>query len=314
MNFASFEDISALNELAKRSETITVETENVPIESLFLLSKFLPVRPSAESVSICQDRIKEKNFLSSIDVPVVKYFEIKNIADFKLIKNTSYPCILKTAQFGYDGRGQIIVNSKEELAKGFDKLNNVPCVLEKKINLTKELSIIIVRNENGIVKNFPIAENKHKNGILDTSFMPAKLSDKVSKAVYSIATRIINSLNYCGVLCVEFFLEKQNLYVNELAPRPHNSGHQTIEASRCSQFEQQIRVATSMELGSTAIKYPAMVQNLMGDLWFDDKDGKSIVEPNWDLFKKPGVFVHLYGKKEPRPGRKMGHVTEIFVG
>ena len=181
-----------------------------------------------------------------------------------------------------------------------------------KIDLTKELSIILARDFSGNIVSYPVAENYHKKGILDTSIMPGNVSQSVKDQIFQFAVKIIQHMNYCGVLCVEFFLSGNKTYVNELAPRPHNSGHQTIEACKCSQFEQQVRISTSMSLGSTDMNYSAITKNLMGDLWFEDLESEKIVEPNWELYKKSGLTIYLYGKKTPKVGRKMGHTTEIF--
>lgn len=302
----------ALKLLVDQSDTFTVETENIPVETLNFLSKFGPMRPSANCIGICQDRIREKSFISNIDIPVVPYFKVTSESDIQRIPEDLPPCILKTARFGYDGKGQINIPERKNLLEAFQKLGNVRCVLEKKIDLTKELSIILARDIFGNVDNYPIAENIHKKGVLDTSKMPAEVSSKIKDQIYSYALKIIHKMNYCGVLCIEFFLSEDKLYVNELAPRPHNSGHQTIEACSCSQFEQQVRISTSMPLGSTFLKNPTRLKNLMGDLWFDGTDKKKIIEPNWDLYKKPGVTIHLYGKTKPRMGRKMGHLIEVF--
>ena len=305
-------DRDKLKLLAQNSDTFTVETENIPFESLNFLAKFGPVRPSADCVAICQDRIKEKNFISGLGIPIVPYFRIETKSDLKKIPDNLSPSILKTAQFGYDGKGQINITTKKGVLDGFNELGNVPCVLEKKIELTKELSIILARDFSGNVVNYPVAENHHKKGILDTSMMPGIVSQDINEKILAIGVKIVQGMNYCGVLCIEFFQSGDRVYVNELAPRPHNSGHQTIEACSCSQFEQQVRVSTSMTLGSTILKYPAKTKNLMGDLWFQDIDCQKVVEPNWELYKKSGVTIYLYGKRTPRVGRKMGHLTEIF--
>lgn len=305
-------DKEKLKLLAKKSDTFTVETENIPVESLNFLTKFGPVRPSADCVSICQDRIREKSFISSLCIPIAPYFKLENKLDLSKIPENLPPSILKTAQFGYDGKGQIDITTKKKLLDAVYELGNVPCVLEKKIELTKELSIILARDFSGNIVNYPVAENHHKKGILDTSIMPGNVSQSVKDQIFQFAVKIIQHMNYCGVLCIEFFLSGNNIYVNELAPRPHNSGHQTIDACLCSQFEQQVRISTSMPLGSTVMNFSAKTKNLMGDLWFEDIDSEKIVEPNWELYKKSGVTIYLYGKKTPRIGRKMGHLTEVF--
>ena len=307
-----YSDKDKLKLFAENSDTFTVETENVPVESLNFLTSYGPVRPSADCVSICQDRIQEKNFISNLGIPIAPYYKIETKLDLKKIPENLPPSILKTAKFGYDGKGQVDIKTKKNLLEALYDIGNVPCVLEKKLELTKELSIILVRDFSGKVVSYPVAENYHKKGILDTSMMPGNVSPVIKDQIFSYAIKIIQGMNYCGVLCIEFFLSGNQLFVNELAPRPHNSGHQTIEASICSQFEQQVRVSTSMSLGSTILKYPAKMKNLMGDLWFEDLKSKKIVEPNWELYKKSGVTIYLYGKNTPRLGRKMGHLTEIF--
>jgi 5-(carboxyamino)imidazole ribonucleotide synthase len=308
-DYCDYDNLKLLGEI---SDTFTLETENVPVESLNFLSKYGPTRPSADCVSICQDRIREKIFISSIGVPVVPFYKIENRSDLTKVPDHLFPSILKTAKFGYDGKGQVTIKNKKKLIEAFNELENVPYVLEKKIDLTKELSIILVRDFSGTVVNYPIAENHHKKGILDTSLMPGDVSQEIKDNIYSHALKIIQRMNYCGVLCVEFFLSGEELFVNELAPRPHNSGHQTIEASFCSQFEQQVRVSTSMPVGSTILKCSAITKNLMGDLWFKDSDQENFFEPNWELYKKVWSNCSFIWKNTSKNRKKNGSLDKSF--
>ncbi len=307
---SDFNDIDALSYLGKTCEVFTVESENIPIKSLKFLSKFGEVKPGADCIEICQDRIKEKNFLKKIGVPTVPFYFIDSVQVTSIVNEDIFPGILKTSRFGYDGKGQVHVDNKNELLTAFEKLGKVDCILEKKINLDKEISIVLVRNSNGKIASYPAAENFHENGILKTSFMPCKLKKNFLLEAFEYASRIADKMNYCGVMCVELFFSEEKLFVNEIAPRPHNSGHQTIEACDCSQFEQQVRVCANLPIGSTKINGNAKLTNLLGDLWFSNPN-KEPLSPNWDKYKKKGTTIHLYGKKEAKHGRKMGHLVEF---
>jgi 5-(carboxyamino)imidazole ribonucleotide synthase len=318
---ADYLDPSALRELGSTCAAVTTEFENVPAEALRILATYCTVSPAADSVAIAQNRIREKQFLSSNGFQVAPFRVIDrewgpNSAPnelreaqrggFENLYGDLFPGILKVSRFGYDGKGQALVNNVEELKNAFDGMNREPCVVEKLMPLKTEISVIVARGFNGEVATFTVPENRHRNGILDVSIAPARLPSSVVGTVREAAVQIAERLDYNGVLCAEFFvLEDGRLLVNEIAPRPHNSGHYTIDACVTSQFEQQVRVLCGMPLGSTAMHSPAVMVNLLGDLW-------SRGEPEWEqVLRYPEVKLHLYGKHSARPGRKMGHYTVL---
>jgi len=302
---ADYGDTRALAHLADRCAAATTEFENVPAESLRLLAEKCVVSPAAGSVAIAQDRIREKTTLRDYGFPVAPFAVIRSPTDLTDPQIESLlPGILKVSRFGYDGKGQIRVASLDALPEAFDRLQQEACVLEKFLPLETELSVVVARGFDGNVATFPVSENQHVNGILDIAIAPARVPAEVAGKVTETATKLTHRLNYCGVLCVEFFVvDRDRIIVNEIAPRPHNSGHYTIDACTTSQFEQQVRVMCSLPLGDTAMHCPAVMLNLLGDLWAAD-------EPQWEkVLRYPGAKLHLYGKSVPRPGRKMGHVT-----
>ncbi len=306
---SDYSDKSALNQLAKRCKAVTTEFENVPAESLDFLSREVIVSPSYQAVQICQDRILEKNFIKNRGFKTTPFKVIDSYDDFpdQDIDGGFFPGFLKVSRFGYDGKGQVKVSDVVGLKKAFEKFGRCPCVLEKELKLEKEISVILARGEEGNVVIYPIAENTHKNGILDFSVIPADISAEISDEAKQIAVDIAKNLQYVGVLCVEFFLHKQQgLLVNELAPRPHNSGHFTLNACVVSQFEQQVRTLCKLPLGQTTITSPSAVMvNLLGHLW---ENG----DPNWsDLLSNGNTSLHLYGKEKAVKGRKMGHYTVL---
>lgn len=308
----AYTDEEALSELASLCSTVTTEFENVPASSLrYLASKGVLTSPNADAVAITQDRFDEKSFVASTGAPVAPHLLIESEKDCDKASAPYFPAILKTARLGYDGKGQITVNDRRELVEAFKKLNKVRCVLEKRLPLVKEISVIAARNRLGEVAVFPVSENQHEKGILAVSIMPARIDDKTSELARQIAAKIIEKLDYVGVLCTELFvLADGRLVVNELAPRPHNSGHATIDACVCSQYEQQVRTMANLPLGSAEQVRCSVMLNLLGDLWFDENE--EIREPQWNkLLDIPGLKLHLYGKKEPRHARKMGHLTCI---
>jgi 5-(carboxyamino)imidazole ribonucleotide synthase len=265
----------------------------------------VPVHPAASAVAICQHRISEKGFLRDNGFPHAPYAEINAEADIPEDNAGLYPGILKVARFGYDGKGQARVSNREEAAAAFRNFKGEQCVLEKMLALDYEVSVVLARDAAGNVKAFPVAENIHRNGILDISIVPARGSAEVREQAQALARGVAAKLNYVGTLGVEFFVCNGSLYVNEMAPRPHNSGHYTIDACVTDQFEQQIRALCGLPLGDTRLHSPAVMVNLLGDIW---RDG----EPEWDvLFEQLDLKLHLYGKHEARPGRKMGHFTVI---
>ena len=305
----SYDDLKALDELKASCVAVTTEFENIPSKTLQYLEKDIIVRPESKAVSIAQNRIKEKEFLSRCGIPVGKYIVINTIESINTINEEQkiFPAILKTAQFGYDGKGQIHVNNILEVEKAFKIFNNAPCVLEKKIDLDLEFSIVLARSVSGEYLEYPLIENHHESGILDYSFIPGRVSLLLKEEATKLAMKISNDLNYIGVMAVEFFISNNHLYVNEIAPRPHNSGHFSIDACLYNQFDQQVLALIGDKPKNKVTKFPiSLMLNLLGDLWF--RDGKQ-TEPKFEMIKGPGVSLHLYGKSEPRKGRKMGHIT-----
>ena len=306
-----YDDLKALDELKASCSAVTTEFENIPAETLQYLEKDIIVRPESKAVSIAQNRIKEKDFLKKSGIPVGQYIVINNIESIKNIneKDKIFPAILKTAQFGYDGKGQIHVNNISELENAFISFNNAPCVLERKLDLDLEFSIVLARSINGGYLEYPLIENHHESGILDFSLIPARAPSSLKEEATKLAMKIASDLNYIGVMAIEFFISSNRLYVNEIAPRPHNSGHFSIDACGYNQFDQQVLALAGNELKNEATKFPISVMlNLLGDLWF--RSGEQL-EPKFEMIAGPGISLHLYGKAEPRIGRKMGHITVL---
>jgi len=305
-----YTDVNALNELRAYCSAVTTEFENVPAETLQHLEKDIIVRPSSKAISIAQNRIKEKDFLKECGIPVGTYVVIDSIESINNLdpKILLFPGILKTAQFGYDGKGQIHVNNKIELEAAFKSFNSAPCTFELKLNLDCELSVVLARTFNGEFMVYPLIRNQHESGILDcSSIYPNSIAETLENQAIKLAKRIANELSYVGVMAVEFFLSSNTLFVNEIAPRPHNSGHFTIDACVYNQFDQQVLTLIGNKLKNEATKFPiSLMLNLLGDLWF--RNGKQ-GEPKFELIAGSGISVHLYGKSEPRIGRKMGHIT-----
>ncbi|WP_350151704.1 5-(carboxyamino)imidazole ribonucleotide synthase [Nitrosomonas sp.] len=304
---AGYADPSALEKLGSQCAAITTEFENIPANSLRNLAKSCAVSPDAYSVSVAQNRIAEKQFLSINGFTVAPFAVIQQPDDFADQDAADLlPGILKVSQFGYDGKGQVKVASAAEFPAAYAQLNHAVCVLEKFMPLKCEISVVVARGGDGKMATFPVAENQHVNGILDVSIVPARISPQLTGKVQEIACQIAKSLNYQGVLCVEFFvLQDDELVINEIAPRPHNSGHYSIDACVTSQFEQQMRTLCGLPLGSTAQLSPAVMINLLGDVW---RNG----DPDWNIvLQHPAAKLHLYGKAEARPGRKMGHFTVL---
>ncbi|AGF48156.1 5-(carboxyamino)imidazole ribonucleotide synthase [Candidatus Kinetoplastibacterium oncopeltii TCC290E] len=312
---ASYNDCNALEKLSKFCKSVTIEFENVPCSSLEILSaEGCIVNPSPYAVSIAQNRIKEKKFIQSHGVDVAPYKSIYSEKD--ITENSEYllPGIVKVSEMGYDGKGQASVSSLEELREAYYKFGEVPCVLEKCLSINYEASVVLARDFSGNSVFFPISTNIHNKGILSSTFVEKNIdsfSESHEKEQMIIkAKKIAESLNYHGVLCVEFFVLNNNtIVVNEIAPRPHNSGHYTIDACVESQFDQQVRVMAGLPLGSTELLTSALMLNILGDSWFDSNSG-ILRDPDWyDVLSLSGLKLHLYGKKEARPLRKMGHLT-----
>jgi 5-(carboxyamino)imidazole ribonucleotide synthase len=309
---AAYDDQSALTTMAKSCQAITTEFENVPADTLSFLAQTTAVRPSAQSVAIAQHRVSEKNFIKASGLPVAPYFVINAEADLPDDGNDVYPAILKVARFGYDGKGQARVKNKQEAQLAYAQFGHEECVLEKMLKLDYEVSVVLARDAHGNVATFPTSENSHLNGILDVSIVPARGSDAVSYQAQKLAISVAEKLNYTGVMGVEFFVCNGELLVNEIAPRPHNSGHYTIDACVTNQFEQQVRVLAGLPLGSTRQHSAAVMVNLLGDVWPTNVETGKQVEPDWlQAFTNAQLKMHLYGKHEARPGRKMGHYTVL---
>jgi 5-(carboxyamino)imidazole ribonucleotide synthase len=303
---ADYADAAALSVMAKTCVAITTEFENVPAKTLESLAETTIVRPSAASVSIAQNRVLEKNFIKEAGLPVAPFVAINHANDFPEDDSALYPAILKVARFGYDGKGQARVKNRAEAVAAFDDFKQEICVLEKMMPLDLEVSVVLVRDAKGEVMSFPTVENKHLNGILDISIVPARCTEVVKANAQALAKKLAEELDYIGVLAVEFFLVGSHLLVNEIAPRPHNSGHYTIDACVTNQFEQQVRALVGLPVGSTALHSDAVMVNVLGDSWINND------EPVWQkAFAHPNLKLHLYGKHEPRKGRKMGHFTVI---
>jgi 5-(carboxyamino)imidazole ribonucleotide synthase len=308
---ADYLDPRGLADLAALAAAATTEFENVPANALEFLARTARVTPAAASVAIAQDRIREKTFLAEHGFAVAPFAVLRIADDARKCDAALLPGIVKSARFGYDGKGQISVRTRDEIDAAWRAMKGQPCVLEKRVALACEISVIVARNEHGEAATWPVAENVHRDGILDVSIVPARVSGELTARARDIATGIATALDYRGVLCVEMFVTGDGaLLVNEIAPRPHNSGHYTIDACVTSQFEQQARVLADLPLGATRQHTPAVMVNLLGDLWFDSAEGGPAREPAWrDVLAQPQAKLHLYGKSEARRGRKMGHVT-----
>lgn len=302
----SWSDPESLTELAESCDAVTTEFENVPADVLRALAAHLPVRPSADAVATTQDRIGEKQFLNGIGVPTAAWVPVRKGDSceeaWRALGGTT--AILKTARMGYDGKGQEIIAAGDELPAALVRLGGVPCILERRVTLEREMSVMVARGVDGKMTTWPVAENVHHQGILHTSVVPAIIPDALATEARTLAEQIAERLDYVGVMGVECFVaDGGKLLVNELAPRPHNSGHWTLDTSVTSQFEQQVRTLTGLPLGATGTLAPVAMVNLLGELW-------RFGAPRWDrALALDGVRLHLYGKRAPRAGRKMGHLT-----
>ncbi len=300
-------DEQGLAQLMQRSAAITTEFENVPAPALRTLGAHRPVAPAADAVAIAQDRAKEKAHFTRCGVPVAPHAVIETPEQLAAVTDALLPGILKTARLGYDGKGQMRVKTRAELASAWDELKRVPCVLEKMLPLAAECSVIVARGADGQIVNLPVQRNLHRNGILAVTEVyegniPADLATQAVAATKSIA----EGLQYVGVLCVEFFvLQDHTLVVNEMAPRPHNSGHYSIDACDHSQFDLQVRAMAGLPLLQPRLHSPSIMLNLLGDIWLAYNG-----VPPWDkVLALPGTHLHLYGKLDAKPGRKMGHLN-----
>jgi len=306
-----YDDAGGLARLAQACAAITTEFENVPAATLAALAAQRTVAPSASAVAICQDRAAEKAAFARAGVACAPHAMIASAADAARVDSSLFPAILKTSTLGYDGKGQRHVATQAMLADALKAFGGAPCVLEKKLPLAAEISVIVARGGDGTVVHLPPQENVHRDGILVLTRVPAVAAGAAQqREAVALAMRMAEAMGYVGVLCVEFFvLEDGSLVANEMAPRPHNSGHYSIDACDVSQFELQVRSLVGAPLCAPRLHSPCVMLNLLGDLWFSGTSEEA-VEPPWErVLALPGVHLHLYGKAEPRRARKMGHVT-----
>ena len=303
---ADYQDTNTLDRLARECAAITTEFENVPASTLETLTRRCAVRPGPLAVAITQDRIREKTFLREHGFSTAPFAAVQSENDLiTAVQEIGTPAILKVSRFGYDGKGQATIRNSREALAAWSSMKHEPCVLERRVPLDREISVVLARGIDNAVAVYPASENSHSNGILDISVVPARLSPAHERGARSMARKIAEQLDYVGVLAVEFFISRGKLLVNEIAPRPHNSGHYTIDACTTSQFEQQVRALCGLPLGDTRLLSPVAMVNLLGDLWDSG-------EPHWEhILNSPRAKLHLYGKCDARPGRKMGHYTCI---
>jgi 5-(carboxyamino)imidazole ribonucleotide synthase len=314
---AGYSDAAGLDVLAAQCLAVTTEFENVPADSLSRLARQVFVAPDAHGVSVAQDRIAEKRFFVDCapksGVMPAPHKVIASLDDIDAIGDELLPGILKTVRMGYDGKGQVRVKSRDDVRAAFDGMGQVTCLLEKMLPLAYEVSVLTARGADGESVVYPIAENVHRDGILFTTTVPGpNVTDACANLAQQAAQAIVAELGYVGVLCIEFFvLEDGSLVVNEMAPRPHNSGHYTMDACVTSQFAQQVRAMARLPLGDVRQHSAAVMLNILGDVWFTD-DSDATREPAWnEVLALPGACLHLYGKDDPRRARKMGHLTFI---
>jgi 5-(carboxyamino)imidazole ribonucleotide synthase len=314
---AGYSDAAGLDALAAQCLAVTTEFENVPADSLSRLAQKVFVAPDAHGVSVAQDRIAEKRFFVDCapksGVMPAPHKVIATLGDIEAIGDDLLPGILKTVRMGYDGKGQVRVKSREDVRAAFDSMGQVTCLLEKMLPLAYEVSVLTARGADGESVVYPIAENVHRDGILFTTTVPGpNVTAESATLAQQAAQAIVAELGYVGVLCIEFFvLEDGSLVVNEMAPRPHNSGHYTMDACVTSQFAQQVRAMARLPLGDVRQHSAAVMLNILGDVWFTD-DTDATREPAWnEVLALPGACLHLYGKDDPRRARKMGHLTFI---
>jgi len=304
---ASYTDLDAVREFARAVDVVTFEFENVPSVTVEAAAEFVDVHPRGDILHTTQNRLREKTFLADNGFPTTAFRGVKLVDDlYRACDELGFPAVLKTAGFGYDGKGQARLEASHDIETAFAQLNGSEAILEAFVDFEKEISVVCARGGDGNFAHYGVIENAHANHILDVSFAPSNITDKVVADAVEIARSIADGFDYVGTLCIEFFLTRdENLLVNEIAPRPHNSGHLTFDACATSQFEQQLRAVCGLDLGSTEYYRPAAMANLLGDLW---QNG----EPDWSAaFANENIKLHLYGKSEPGPGRKMGHLTSL---
>ncbi len=331
---ADYSDEAALKQMTETCQAVTTEFENVPASTLKKLAESIIVRPSAAAVAIAQNRVLEKNFIKQAGLPVAPFVVVNIATDLPDDNSDIYPAILKVARFGYDGKGQTRVANQIQAQTAFAEFAQETCVLEQMLPLDLELSVVLARDALGNIVCFPTAENSHLNGILDISIVPARCSAVMNANAQELAKNLASKLDYVGVLGVEFFVVGKQLLVNEIAPRPHNSGHYTVDACTTNQFEQQVRVLTGQALGDASLHSNAVMVNILGDSWFANKltaekndvtvreqfrneqtkneQASTGIEPAWNkALEHANLKLHLYNKHQARNGRKMGHFTVI---
>lgn len=303
---ADYADHEALKRLGEACAAVTTEFENVPAASLIELANHCRVSPGADAVAIVQDRSHEKSWLAQNGFATAPFALVYSEGDLDAgMADVGAPALLKVARFGYDGKGQARANTREEARAAFREFDGQPCVLEGFVKLEREVSVVLARSDAGECALFPVAENRHENGILDVSIVPARVPESLAHQACEMARDVANKLGYVGVMAVEFFVADGRLMVNEIAPRPHNSGHYTLDACVTDQFEQQVRALCGLPLGDTRLLSPVAMVNILGDRW---QDGG----PHWNtLLSHPNIKLHLYGKQTARPGRKMGHFNVL---
>ncbi len=307
---ASYEDTATLKAFASECAVVTYEFENIPSGPLEAIAPLVPLHPRADVLHTTQNRQREKSWLRANNFPHVRYAEALDGDISAAVAHTGMPCVVKTADFGYDGKGQMKLSSQEDLDRATAIFRGRRCVVEKWVDFSRELSVIVARSSTGETKTFPVAENIHTRHILDFSIVPARVSPAVAREAETLATAIADKLGVVGLLAVELFhATNGDVLVNELAPRPHNSGHWSLDGCETSQFEQHVRAVCGLPLGSVAVREPTVMVNILGDAW-KWRDGQVVGEPNWAaILSDPKAKLHLYGKTEPRVGRKMGHFT-----
>jgi 5-(carboxyamino)imidazole ribonucleotide synthase len=304
---APYEDLDTVRAFARRVDVVTFEFENVPAATAAAAAEFAPVRPAGAVLHTTQHRLREKLFLQGTGLPLAPFRIVRTADDLaRAVADLGCPAVLKTAGFGYDGHGQVRIASRDAALAAWQSIGSQEAVLEAFIDFECELSVVAARAADGAFVHYGVVENRHQRHILDVTIAPATVAPQVAPQAIEIARTVMETLDAVGVLCVEFFLTRAgDLLINELAPRPHNSGHFTFDACVTSQFEQQLRAVCGLPLGSTEQMRPAAMANLLGDLWTDGP-------PDWAAACRfQGVKLHLYGKAEPRPGRKMGHLTAL---
>lgn len=302
---APYDDLEVVRAFGHEVDVVTFEFENVPAATVEALEALVPVRPSGRSLWISQNRLREKSFLRDLGLPVADFCAIHSIDDLQqAVASLRGSAILKTAGWGYDGKGQVRLGSDSDLGAAWDSLGTDAAICEELVDFACEVSVIGARSVTGEFAAFPVFENQHRHHILDLTCCPARIPESLAAEAVALAERILRELEVIGVMCIELFVTRDGrLLINELAPRPHNSGHLTIDACATSQFAQQVRAVCGLPLGDPALLQPAAMANLLGDLWSEG-------EPDWaSALADPAISLHLYGKSEPRQGRKMGHLT-----